>query len=125
MIMARITYSTGPIENQSDPIYPGRLYSTVEILILNNSHTYGANVIIKLFKLNGTKQKVAVVRRGVGRRKSKSVVLDVSNLDRFEIQITVKQAGGLRHLKRSVLLTAIGRDADGQFVNRLPLKVTV
>ncbi|MDR6999833.1 hypothetical protein [Neobacillus niacini] len=123
--MAIVKYSTGPIDNQESSIYPGNIYANVDILILNNNQHRAANVTIKLFKLQGQKQLVITKKRRVVRNTSSSVSLDVSGLDKFEIQFIVNQPGTRIQVRRSVLLTATGSDEAGQFVSRLPIKITV
>jgi hypothetical protein len=122
--LAKITYSTGPIDNQTDSLYPEPIYSTVDISLLNNSKTRNARIKIKLFALDGQKTKVSSLNFKVKPQESKTKTVDTSALSNFEIEVTVKQKGSFKQVKRTVLLTATGRDEFGQFVSRLPLKVT-
>lgn len=121
--MAKITYSTGPIDNSADAPYPEPVYATVDINILNNSKFRNAKIKIKLFALNGEKTLVETLEFRVKPEENKERTLNVSTLESFEIQVIVRQKGSFKQVKRTVLRTATGRDELGQFVSRLPLKV--
>lgn len=123
--LATVKYSTGPIINMESSTYPSHIYSTIEISVLNNSKTLPARVSFRRFKLNGVKQLIGLRKRRVGPKVSKTEVFNVSNLDSFEFEVVIRQRGSFNKVKKTVLVTAIGRDAAGQFVNRLPLKIII
>jgi hypothetical protein len=122
--LARVLFSTGPIDNETDPIYPEPIYSTVDVIVLNNHNQRNANIIVRVYELNGTKTLVQTERRTVGPNASENIQLNVSTIARFEIQLIIRQKGAFNRVRRTVLKNAIGRDESGEFVSRLPLRLS-
>lgn len=104
-----ITYSTGPIENAIGfSCLPGESY-TVFVKVLNNSKDDNVKAKIKLFSLNGKKDKVFSEIIEVSPLSSKLVELKVADLTEFEIQIKLN-----RH--DDVLISAFGKNRNGNLV---------
>ncbi|GLX67288.1 hypothetical protein [Paenibacillus glycanilyticus] len=96
-------YSTGPVENAFGIAEPG-VATNVFVKALNNG-CKRARVVIKLYRLNGTKVLVETRTLSLAARASGFVDLDVSTLLQYEIQITT--------FSKKVLVSVWGKDADG------------
>ncbi|MCM3630259.1 hypothetical protein M3194_23275 [Paenibacillus glycanilyticus] len=96
-------YSTGPVENAFGLDVPG-VATTVFVKALNNGYKR-EEVVIRLYRLNGTKALLAKRTLSLAARSSGFVELDVANVNQYEIQITT--------FSKKVLVSVWGKDADG------------
>lgn len=102
-------YSTGPIENAINITTPS-VSSNIIIKLLNNNLNQIAEVVVKVFRLNGTKTQIYSNTIRINPNSSALTVVDVSDVLEFEVQIKVIKCSD------HVLIGVFGEDANGLLV---------
>ncbi|WP_141994396.1 hypothetical protein [Bacillus sp. B4EP4a] len=114
-----VLYSTGPVENVNgdgslDPSFTlDKLFYTVVVNILNNSEKKKNKFDIEVFNIDGLKTRVGRYKGEVEEQYGYTSELEVSELNRFEIQIELR--------KDDVLVSVTGKNALGEIIRELPL----
>ena len=115
-----VLYSTGPVENMNgdgslDPSFTlDKLFYTIVVNILNNNESKSTKVKIEVFDVDGPKNKVEWYKGKVENEYGYPLELEVSELNRFEIQIELSR-------KDNVLVSMTGKNALGEIIRELPL----
>ncbi|WP_144553406.1 hypothetical protein [Peribacillus simplex] len=114
-----VLYSTGPVENMNgdgslDPSFTlDKLFYTLVVNILNNNERKSTGIIIEVYDVDGLKTRVGRYKGEVEEQYGHTSELEVSELNRFEIQIELR--------KDDVLVSVTGKNALGEIIRELPL----
>ncbi|MFE5429943.1 hypothetical protein [Peribacillus simplex] len=114
-----VLYSTGPVENMNgdgslDPSFTlDKLFYTVVVNILNNNERKSSEVKIEVYDVDGLKTRVGRYKDEVEEQYGYTSELEVSEINRFEIQIELR--------KDDVLVSVTGKNALGEIIRELPL----
>ncbi|MEJ9230858.1 hypothetical protein LAV79_15500 [Peribacillus butanolivorans] len=115
-----VLYSTGPVENMNgdgslDPSFTlDKLVYSVVVNVLNNNESKSTKLKMDVFDVDGPKNKVESYEGKVEKEYCYSLELEVSELNRFEIQIELSR-------KDNVLVSMTGKNALGEIIRELPL----
>ncbi|WP_042357277.1 hypothetical protein [Bacillus rubiinfantis] len=123
--MAIVAYSTLPVDNRTNgSVYlytPETLYQTVSVTIHNTRALRPVNVGVRLLSLDG--QQVLISREVVnlGPRQAVTLTFDVSNIEKFAVQLAVHGGEPLSSPFRKVLSSVTATDETGTLATILPL----